>query len=487
MSRHVLAIDEGTTGVRALLFDGAGRAAGSAYEEIAASYPRSGWMEQDASAIWEATLRVARAALKRAGVEPGRLAALGVANQRGTTVVWERSSGRPVHAAIGWQDSRTIRRIEELAAAGVWASVLASATKLEWILDSLPGGFARAARGELCFGTIDTWLIWKLSGGGAHVTDHSNASCTGLYDFLGGAWDARMLGTLRLPEKLFADIRASSEIYAETDPSLLGARVPIAAAAGDQQAALFGELGVERGAVKITYGTSAMVDVNLGESVVAPSRGTYPLVLWEVGGKRVFCLEGTVVTAGAGVQWLRDGLALIGDLAESAALAASVPDAGGAWFVPALQGLGTPHMEPAARGVLGGLSRGTGRGHIARAVLEGIAFRTREVLETLLAAAGSERPAVLRVDGGAAANDFLLQCLADVTGQPVERPAVVQATAAGVTYLAGIAAGVWSDVDEVRSAWRSGGVFEPRSTESEREERFARWRRTVEAARLGGV
>jgi glycerol kinase len=487
VSRYVLAIDEGSTGVRALLFDSAGRPVGSAHEEIVASFPRPGWVEQDAEAIWEATLRVTRMALGSAAVEPGRLAAVGVANQRSTAVVWERANGRPVHAALGWQDSRTARRVEELAAAGVWASVMTSSTKIEWILANVPDGLARAERGDLCFGTIDSWLIWKLSGGRAHVTDHSNASCTGLYEFIGGTWDTSMLERLRLPEKLLPSIHSSSEVYAESDASLLGARVPIAAAAGDQQAALFGEIGLERGAAKITYGTSGMADVNLGEEIVMPGRGTYPLVLWAFGGKRFFCLEGTVITAGAGVQWLRDGLGLIDDLADSASLAASVSDAGGVWFVPALQGLGTPHMEPAARGVLGGLSRGSGRGHVARAVLEGIAFRTREVLEALLNDAGVERPAVLRVDGGAAANDFLLQGLADVLGQPVERPAIVQATATGIAYLAGIAAGLWNGVDEVRSNWRSGGVFEPRWPAVEREERFGRWQRTVEAARLGAV
>ena len=485
--RHVLAIDEGTTGVRAMVFDERSKLVASAYEEIATYYPRHGSVEHDALEIWEATRRVMGRALATARVEPAKLSAIGVTNQRATTILWDRRTGVPLHPAIGWQDSRTQERVAELLSQGIFVNTMASATKLEWMLANLEDGFARAERGELCFGTIDSWLVWRLSGGRVHVTDHSNASCTGLYDFVLGRWDENALGHLRLPASLFPRIAESSERYGETDPETCGAKVPIAGIAGDQQAAMFGELGVERGAVKITFGTSAMVDVNVGEFPVISQHGAYPLVLWTLGGQRILCLEGTVMTAGAAVQWLRDGLGVIDSAEESAHLASSVPDTGGVWSVPAFQGLGTPHMDPAGRAVIGGLSRSTTRAHVVRAVLEGIAYRSREVLDALMQDVQVARPEVLRVDGGAAANDFLLQMLADALGQPVERPETVQATALGAAYLAGLAGGVWQSVDELRHAWRSGGVFEPRAGSSEREERFARWRQAVNAARLGSV
>lgn len=487
MPQYVLAIDEGSTGVRALLFDHESQVRGSAYEEIPSVFPAPGRFEQDPLAIWDATLRVARQALQQANVGRGRVAGLGITNQRSTTVVWERVSGRPVHPAISWQDNRTAERVEELQTRGVWGSAMASATKIEWLLGHIDRGVDRAAAGELCFGTIDSWLLWKLTGGVVHMTDHSNASSTGLYDFFGGGWDGSILDMLGIPESLMPSIRESSEVYGETDPTLLGEAIPVAAVAGDQQAALFGELGVERGAVKITYGTSGIIDLNLGDQPVLPANGTYPLILWSFRGERPFGLEGTVITAGGAVQWLRDSLGLFGDPAESGALAESVVDSAGVWFVPALQGMGTPHMDPQARGVIGGLSRAAGRAHVVRAVLEGIAFRSREALEAVVETAAVPCPAVLRADGGAAANDFLLQSLANILGRPVERPATVQASALGVAYLAGIATDVWRGVDEVRQAWRSGGVFHPRWSADERDERFQRWRSCVGAASLRGA
>ena len=479
----VLAIDEGTTGVRALLVDRDSRVAGGAYEEIAASFPAPGWMEQDPLAIWDATCRVARAALRSCGAAPDAVAAIGVTNQRATALVWDRRSGEPIHAALSWQDLRTAGRARDLCDEGFFTNALASATKVEWILRNTPDGLARAARGELCFGTIDAWLAWRLTGG-LHVTDHSNASCTGLYDFVCGGWDLPMLRHLRLPESLLPDIRPSCEPYGAATEELIGKRVPLAALAGDQQAAMFGELGTDTGAIKITYGTSAMVDVNVGPTPVLSRRGAYPIILWELNGYRPCALEGTVATAGAAVQWLRDGLGVIDDAAQSGELAASVPDSGGVWAVPALQGLGTPYMDPSGRAAIGGLSRGSTRAHVVRAVLEGIAFRSREVLEVLLEDCGMAAPQILRVDGGAAANDFLLQCLADVLGRPVERPETVQASALGAAYLAGLAVGLWSGVDELRQSWRSGGVFSPRWSADEREQRFADWRRHLQA--VGG-
>jgi glycerol kinase len=480
---QVLAIDEGTTGVRALVVNRRGEVQATAYEELAAAYPRPGWVEIDAGVVWTATRAVCRRALQTAGVRSADLAAIGISNQRSTTLVWERSTGCPLAPAIIWQDSRTEQRAAELLEQGIWTSAMASATKLEWLLRTLPDAGARARRGELCFGTIDSWLLWNLTDGGVHVTDASNASCTGLYDPLRNAWDAQVLEVLDIPAQLLPSIRSSSEIYGHSAVPVLDAAVPVAGIAGDQQAAMFGELATEPGAVKVTYGTSAMVDVNTGDTPVLSSRGAFPLILWERQGQRPFCLEGQAITAGAAVQWLRDGLGVLGTLAESAALAQQVPDSGGVWAVPAFQGLGTPYMDIGARAVIGGLSRGSSRAHVVRAVLEGVAHRTREVLDTLLEDASVPMPPCLRVDGGAAENDFLLQHLADIIGTPVERPRCVQASALGAAYLAGLAAGVWSGLDELRGAWQSGGVFEPCWSAQRREDYFGAWRTAVGAAR----
>lgn len=479
----VLAIDEGTTGVRALVVDAASEVVGSAYEEISAAYPRPGWVEFDPESIWQATLRVCRRALEGAGLSPADLHAVGVANQRATTLVWERSSGRPIHAAIAWQDTRTADRVAAVLAQGVFTNSMASGTKLEWILRNVPQAAERAAAGELCFGTIDSWLIWKLTAGAVHATDCSNASCTTLFDPLRQEWDPRALDVFGIPAAMLPAICSSSEVYGDTDARVFGAAVPVGGCAGDQQAAMFGELATDRGAVKITFGTSAMVDVNTGDFPVLSAHGAYPLVLWGLQGKTTYCLEGTVMTAGAAVQWLRDELGIIERLEDSAVLAAQVSDAGGVWVVPALQGLGTPYMEPGARAVIGGISRGTGRAQIVRAVLEGIAFRTREVLETLLADTGTQPPERLRVDGGAASNDFLLQRLADVTGIPVERPQSVQASALGAAYLAGLAAGVWNSLSALRAAWKSGGVFEPRCSRDQADAEFEAWQQLTAAVK----
>lgn len=485
---HVLAIDEGTTGVRALVIDARSEVAGAAYEEITAGYPKPGWVEFDAEAIWQATLRVCRNAIEAAGLSPKDLRAIGVANQRATTVMWDQASGRPIHAAIAWQDTRTVDRIAAALEQGIFTNSMASATKVEWILRNVPQAAARAAAGELCFGTIDSWLIWKLTGGTAHVTDYSNASCTTLYDPMQNDWDARALEVLGIPAAVLPAIRSSSEVYGVTDAGVFGAAVPIAGCAGDQQAAMFGELGTEKGAVKITFGTSAMVDVNVGDFPVMSTRGAYPLILWGLRGQTTYCLEGTVITAGAAVQWLREGLGVIERLEDSAALAAQVGDCGGVWAVPSLQGLGTPYMQTDARAVLGGISRGTTRAHIVRAVLDGIVFRTREVLETLLEDTGMQPPERLRVDGGAASNDFLLGRLADVVGIPVERPKSVQASALGAAYLAGWAVGVWDSLETMRAAWRSGGVFEPHCGRDQADAEFQAWRQalcSVKDVRLG--
>jgi glycerol kinase len=481
--RYVLAIDEGTTGVRAVIFDESSAIVGSAYRELAVRYPEPGWVEMDPLAIWDATRGVCTQALQAAGRAPHDLSAIGVCNQRATTVVWERTSGRPVYPAIVWQDTRTADRVPELMAHGIFSNAMASAAKLEWVLHTAPDGMRRAAHGELCFGTIDSWLVWKLTGGAAHVTDYSNASCTSLYDAMTNEWDQNALTVLQIPSGMLPRLCSSSEVYGQTTAEAFGASVAVAAMAGDQQAAMFGEIGVDKGAVKITYGTSAMADVNTGDMPVLSLRGAYPLILWGLNGQRAFCLEGTAITAGAAVQWLRDGLGILKTIEDSGPLAAQVPTSGGVWAVPAFQGLGTPHMDPNARAVIGGLSRGSTRAHVVRAVLEGIAYRSREVLETLLEDALTPAPACLRVDGGAAANDFLLQHLANVLGLPVERPQAIQASALGAAYLAGLATGVWRSLDEVKHAWRSGRVFEPRWSADQRDTTFHNWQRAIAAAR----
>ena len=483
MSTHLLAIDEGGTGVRAYVFDHDGRPVSSAYAEIGVSCPRPGWIEHDPLALWERTLAVTRESLARAAISCGDVAAIGIANQRASAVVWDAETGAPIHPAIGWQDLRTVERCAELAGRGYTIAPLQSATKFEWILNAVPGARARAAAGRLRLGTIDTWLTWHLSRGDAYVTDPSNASCTGLYDFVSHGWDETLCELLGLPVSCFPAIVATSAVAGATAPDLVSAALPLAARAGDQQAAMFGQLRTEPGMAKITYGTAAMMDVNVGGALRLSTRGAFPLVLWRLADRIDYCLEGTAVTAGAAVQWLRDGLGIITDPAESAALAASVPDAGGVWCVPAFQGLGTPYLDPSTRALIGGLSRASGRAELARAVLEGIAFRCREVLEALAADSPASGLSVLRVDGGAARNDLLMQIQADVTGLALERPVVLDAACLGAAYLAGLATGFWRDVREVARTWRRERLFEPRTTAAERAERFARWKRLVELAR----
>ncbi len=485
---YVLAIDAGTTGVRALIFDEHSRLVGGAYEEISSLYPRHGWMEQDPAHLWDQAMAVVRRALRDGNLRPEQLSAVGVATQRATVLVWERATGRPICPAIVWQDARAAARAGELSAQGYFVTAQASATKLEWILANIDGARRRADAGELCFGTVDSWLVWNLTGGAVHVTDPSNASCTALADPFSDGWSNDVLAALSIPAAMMPSVVDTSGVIAETAVEVLGAAVPIAAIAGDQQAAMFAELALDKGAAKVTFGTSAMIDINTGESLMLSENGAYPIVLWSFAGVRTWCLEGTVLTSGAAVQWLRDGLGIIADPAETGPLAQSVPDSGGVWVVPALQGLGTPHMQASGRAAVGGISRGTTRAHIVRAVLEGIACRTREALDALLADVGgpkAERPTRLRADGGAAANDFLMQNLADTLGMEVERPETVQATALGVAYLAGLATGVWSGVDELRDTWRSGGVFAPRGDRQACERRYLEWRDKVVAARLG--
>lgn len=483
MSReHILAIDEGTTGVRALVIDASSSVRGHAYRPIETRCPGPGLVEHDPENIWNETRAVASAALGDARLAPTDLAALGITTQRSTALLWDADTGRPLGPAVSWQDQRTARRCQELGQAGLWVSPLASATKIEWLL-ARP---ERASGSNLRAGTIDTWLMWRLTAGGCHVTDPSNASCTGLYNFFDGDWDEVLLRALAIPRELLPEIKPSSGVVGETTAAFLGPGIPIAGMAGDQQAAMFGQLCVEPGSMKATFGTSAMFDLHTGAQPAPPGPGVFPLILWQLGDDRPYCLEGSAITAGAAVQWLRDGLGLIDRLEDCETLAASVPDAGGAWVVPAFQGLGTPHALPGVRATVGGLSRATTKAHIARALLEGIAFRGREVFDALLDTAGVTRPSSLRVGGGAARNDLLMQTLADVLGLPVERPHVIEAGCLGVAYFAGRGVGLWRDLEEQRRAWRLDRIFEPQWSPAMREERWHRWQRIIQAAIAAG-
>jgi glycerol kinase len=476
----VLALDAGTTGIRALLLDGSGAPVAEAYRETLPSCPAPGRVEHDPEAIVTAAVEVLRAVL--AGAHPEDVQGLGIATQRGTAVVWDAATGRAVHPALSWQDGRTAQRCRALLEQGVFVSPLAAATKLEWILDRVDPERTAARAGRLRAGTLDAWLVWRLTGGRVSATDASNASCSGLYDLTARAWNPLVLEALSLPSGALPPIVDTSGVLGRLDVDGLP-RLAVAALVGDQQAAMMGQLRLAPGEVKITYGTAAMVDLNAGAEPLWSMHGAYPLVLWQQGGVPTFCLEGTAITAGAAITWLRDGLGVLATPEESAALAASVPDSAGVWAVPAFQGLGTPYMDAGARAALGGLSRATTRAHVVRAVLEGVAWRCREVYDALRADCPHPPPATLRVDGGAARNDVLLQLQADALGLPVERPTVVQGAALGAGYLAGLATGVWTTPAELERAWHRDRVFTPSVAAAEREERFATWRRHLERLR----
>lgn len=479
----LLAIDAGTTGVRCIVFDTHAAARGDAYAELSVSCPQPGWVEADPAALWSATRRVIEGALRAAGASAADVIAVGVANQRATTLLWDRATGDPVYPAIVWQDVRTAARVADLQQRGVFASTMASATKIEWLLGSVGGAAEAAERGELCFGTVDSWLIWKLSGGALHLTDHSNASCTGLYDFGMGTWDTAALEMMGISRRLLPEIVASAGSHGRCDPAASSLSAPVAAIAGDQQASMFGLLRHRPGDFKVTLGTSAMVDVNTGPTPVLSRHGAYPLVLWQLGAHRSFCLEGSAATAGAAVQWLRDGLGVIRDAGQTGDIALEVSDSGGVWVVPAFQGLGTPFMDASARATIGGLSRASTRAHVVRAVLEGISFRCRQIIDALVEDTGGAAPSLLRADGGAAENAFLLQHLANALGIRVERPATVQGTALGAALMAGIGIGVWSGPEELGDQWAPGAVFEPAWDAARREAEYAEWRRQFERTR----
>ena len=491
--RYVLALDQGTTSSRAIVFDAHGAIVALDAYEFAQHFPEPGWVEHDAREIWDTQLRALHGAVEKAGIAYGEIAAIGITNQRETTVVWDRASGEPIRPAIVWQSRQTVAICEELKCAGheslfrertgLVVDAYLSGTKIRWILDHVPGARERAARGELCFGTIDSWLIYKLTGGKLHATDYSNASRTLVYDIFERRWDEELLEILDVPSAMLPQVRASSGSFGATEAALTGGvELSIAGVAGDQQAALFGQTCFEPGATKNTYGTGCFLLMNTGEKPHRSESGLLTTIAWGLDGKVEYALEGAIFVAGAAIQWLRDGLGLIADAAESEGLARSVADTGGAYLVPAFTGLGAPHWDPNARATIVGLTRGSNRAHIARAALEAIAYQTVDVVRCFERDAGFAAQA-LRVDGGATANDFLMQFQADVLGVPVLRPPVLETTALGAAYLAGLSVGLWPDREALRGLQGSGARFSPAMPAALREQLLGGWHRAVERSK----
>jgi glycerol kinase len=492
MPKFILAIDQGTTSSRAIIFDGSGSIKAAAQREFTQYYPQPGWVEHDPNEIWSTQAGVVTEALARASVHASDLAAIGITNQRETTVVWDRSSGQPVGPAIVWQDRRTADECDRLKQQGLTALIQRktglvldayfSATKLKWILDHVPGARPRARDGQLAFGTIDSWLAWKLTGGAIHVTDASNASRTMLYNIHTLAWDSELLELFGIPEAVLPSVKSSSEIYGQTAADLFAARIPVAGMAGDQQAALFGQMCLRPGMLKHTYGTGGFMMLNTGQAAIASKNNLLTTIAWQLGGRVTYALEGSIFIAGAVVQWLRDGLGLIQSSAEIEALAQTVSDNGGVFLVPAFAGLGAPHWDPSARGTITGLTRGTTAGHLARAALESIAYQTADVLAAMEADSGMAI-AELRVDGGATVDDTLMQFQADILGVPLVRPKVWETTALGAAYLAGLATGFWRDTDELQTQWQRQRTFQPGMDKARVAELQRGWRKSVERAK----
>ena len=490
--KAILALDQGTTSSRAIVFGESGAIVAVAQKEFTQVFPRPGWVEHEAGEIWATQVAVAGEAIARAGLQARDIAAIGITNQRETTIVWDRATGRPVCNAIVWQDRRTAAACDALKARGLEARVMEktglvldayfSGTKLAWILDNVPEVRRRAEAGDLLFGTVDTWLAWKLSGGAAHVSDPTNASRTLLYNIVEGGWDAELLGMLGVPAGMLPSVRPSSGVVAETAAGLFAARIPISGMAGDQQAALFGQRCTAPGMVKNTYGTGCFMLMHTGNAPVRSRAKLLTTAACQSGTAREYALEGSVFIAGAVVQWLRDGLGIIRKSADVEALAGSVPDNGGVYFVPAFAGLGSPHWDPYARGTIVGLTRGAGAGHIARAALESIAYQVTDLLAAMESDSGI-RLKELRVDGGAAGNDMLMQFQADLLGVPVVRPKVTETTALGAAYLAGLGTGFWKSGSELDSQWQVDRVFEPQMERGRAEELLAAWRKAVERSK----
>ena len=488
--KHILALDQGTTSSRTIVFDHAGNAQASAQKEFRQIFPTPGWVEHDANEIWATQLHTAQEALARAKLSPTDIAAIGITNQRETTVVWDRDTGVPIHNAIVWQDRRTAGRCDQLKARGLTAMIKRktglvvdayfSGTKLEWILKNVAGARAKAKAGKLAFGTIDSWLVWNLTGGQVHVTDPSNASRTMLFNVRTLDWDDELLKLFGVPRSVLPVVASSSEVYGET--TLFGGRVPIAGIAGDQQAALFGQACTQPGMVKNTYGTGCFMLMNTGTKPIASKNNLLTTVAWRIGNRTEYALEGSIFIAGAVVQWLRDGLGIIKSSSEVEALAAQVTDPEGVYLVPAFAGLGAPHWDQYARGLIAGVTRGTTAAHIARAALEGIAFQVADVLRAMEADAHIKLKE-LRVDGGASANNLLMQFQSSLLGVPVVRPKVTETTALGAAYLAGLAVGYWKDQKQIAAQWQVDRRFTPAMKAAQRKQLEKGWRKALDRAR----
>ena len=484
MASYIMALDAGTTSNRCILFDRGGNICSVAQKEFTQYFPQPGWVEHDANEIWSTQLEVAQQAMRNIGASAGEIAAIGITNQRETTIVWDRATGQPIAPAIVWQCRRTAAYCDQLKARGLTESfrqktglvldAYFSATKLKWILDHVPGARDRAGRGELLFGTVETWLIWNLTGGRVHVTDCSNASRTMLFNINTLQWDEEILRELDIPRAMLPEVRPSSEIYGTADPVFFGGPIPIAGAAGDQQAALFGQTCFQPGEAKNTYGTGCFLLMNTGSRPVFSRNGLVTTVAWNIGGQVDYALEGSIFVAGAAIQWLRDQLRFIESAQDSEYMARKVPDTNGCYVVPAFTGLGAPHWDPYARGAILGLTRGTNKYHIIRATLDSIAYQVCDVLRAMQADSGI-RLAGLRVDGGASANGYLMQIQADLMDVPVLQPRCLETTAMGAAYLAGLAVGYWSSREEIRQNWAVARTFRPELQEERRAAMLAGW------------
>ncbi|HOP10267.1 MAG TPA: glycerol kinase GlpK [Oscillospiraceae bacterium] len=492
MMSYIMALDSGTTSARCILFDHNGNICSMAQKDIRQFYPKPGWVEHDPMEIWATQIGAAQEAMQKIGVSAHDIAAIGITNQRETTVVWDKTTGEPVYNAIVWQCRRTAEYCDELKAkglaekfrqkTGLVIDAYFSGTKLRWILENVPGARQRAERGELLFGTVESWLIWRLTGGKVHVTDYSNASRTFLYNINELCWDKEILAELDIPTCMLPEVRPSSCVYGETLPDFFGYPIKIGGAAGDQQAALFGQTCFCPGEAKNTYGTGGFLLMNTGEKPVFSEHGLITTIAWGADNKIEYALEGSIFIAGAAIQWLRDELHLVYNAADTEYFASKVPDTAGCYVVPAFVGLGAPYWDPYARGCIVGLTRGVTREHIIRATLESIAYQTGDVISAMAQDCGQKLRS-LRVDGGASANNFLMQFQADITGSPVQRPACIETTAMGAAYLAGLAVGYWQDKDEIEKNWQREHTFEPRMSADHRQELLAGWKKAVDCSR----
>ena len=489
--KYVMALDAGTTSNRAIIFDVDSKIVGVAQKEFTQHFPQPGWVEHDAEEIWSSMHEVMREALEQSGLVASDIAAIGITNQRETAVIWDRTTGRPIYNAIVWQSRQTADICEDLKRqglvdefkekTGLVIDAYFSGTKVKWILDHVEGARARAEKGELAFGTIDTWLLWKLTGGKEHKTDYSNASRTLMFNIKTLEWDEALLKHLTVPKSLLPEVRPSSEVYGHTIPSVIGASVPVAGMAGDQQSALFGQNCFSPGEAKNTYGTGCFLLMNTGEDLCMSKNGLVTTIAWGLDGKVEYALEGSIFVGGSAIQWLRDGLRLVDSAPDSEWVAKKVKDAGGVYMVPAFVGLGAPYWDMNARGMIIGLTRGTTKAHIVRATLDSLAYQTRDVLGAMEADSGN-RLAALKVDGGAVANNLLMQFQADLLGVPVDRPQITETTALGAAYLAGLATGVWASKEELKKSWQLDTRFTPALDKKDADKLYKGWRKAVKHA-----